>query len=302
MEDASILQKTLVELGISKTMTSIAISSSTFHLFSALPPELRNQIWRYALPDKVGPALYFYRKGCWCPRRLTESDQGYHPEDDELNLNFDFRYDFLDDVQVEVPLAFVNREARGIALAWVREQGVEMRPRNNRSYPIFVRPLDPMRDALYITLDKWEDFIREPDERRFEPDLLNRLVDINPGITRIAISEALLQREGEALAEMFWNYYRVDSLLIIVNAQADLQPVDNDIQVQRRWEFESVQGETFLWNLDRRRFDFEDSEDSEDTGDEDIYQRIAEVKRLGRGLRDHDIHSFEVRLAFAVSR
>jgi hypothetical protein len=32
------------------------------------------------------------------------------------NLILEFRHDLLDQVQVEAPLVFVNREARGIAL------------------------------------------------------------------------------------------------------------------------------------------------------------------------------------------
>ena len=69
------------------------------------------------MPDKFGPALYFYRKEYWCPRRLSKSDEAYDPENDENNLNFEFRLDLLDDAQFEVPLVFVNREACGIALA-----------------------------------------------------------------------------------------------------------------------------------------------------------------------------------------
>lgn len=73
--------------------------------------------------------------------------------------------------QFEVPLLFVNREARGIALAWVREQGIEIRPREHRQYPIFVRPFDPMRDVLYVALDKWDDLLREPNDWKFQLDL-----------------------------------------------------------------------------------------------------------------------------------
>lgn len=143
-----IIYTQLHELDFPKTMAVVATNSSIFPLFSSLPPELRNQIWRDAVPDKVGPALYFYRNGYWCPRRLSKSDKGYDPEKDENNLNFEYRHDLLDDAQFEVPLVFVNLEARGIALAWVREQGIEIRFCENRQHPIFVRPCDPMRDAL----------------------------------------------------------------------------------------------------------------------------------------------------------
>ena len=277
-----------------------ATNSSTFPLFSSLSPELRNQIWRDALPDKVGPALYFYRKGCWCPRRLSKSDEGYDTENDENNLNFEFRHDLLDDVQFEVPLVFVDREARGIALAWVREQGIEIRPCEDRQYPVFVRPFDPMRDALYIAFNKWDDFLCEPDDRQFQPDLFEQLVDIKSDLTRIAVPEALLRSEVATLSEMFRYFFYLKVVFIIVDAQPDLQSADKDMKVQRRWEFESTQGEAFFWNDDRDGFDFGDSEY---IGDEALYRLIEKAsKGLGEGLVKNHIRSFEIRPLFVVRR
>ncbi|KAI0836742.1 hypothetical protein F5Y06DRAFT_298432 [Hypoxylon sp. FL0890] len=103
-------------------MTTAVISSS-FPLFPRLSLKLRDKIWRDSLPDKVGPALYIYREGCWGLRQLKETDEGYYPGLDYYNFTFEFRYDLLDDVQFDIPMAFVNREARDVALAWAREQG-----------------------------------------------------------------------------------------------------------------------------------------------------------------------------------
>lgn len=99
-------------------MVAAATNSSTFPHFSSLPPELRHQIWREALPDRDGPALYPYRTG----DAYANPTRG---NTDVCNVNFEFRHDLLGPVPVEVQqqLVFVNREARGIALAWVREQG-----------------------------------------------------------------------------------------------------------------------------------------------------------------------------------
>ena len=131
------------------------MAAAVFSLFSILPAELRNQIWQDALPDKVGQALYFYRKGCWCPRRLTEADEDYDPENDELNLNIEFFHDLLDYVQFEVPLFFVNHEARGITLSWIHEQGLKIHFREDRCSLIFERLFDPIHDTLYVPLNKW---------------------------------------------------------------------------------------------------------------------------------------------------
>lgn len=93
-----------------------------FTLFLTLAPELRNNIWRASLPGAIGPSLYFYGEGrYWCSRRLVESDPGYIAGATEMGM--DFRTDLLErDNQFQVPLFFVNREARGIALAWCREK------------------------------------------------------------------------------------------------------------------------------------------------------------------------------------
>jgi hypothetical protein len=91
--------------------------AAVFSLFSRLPPGLRNQIWPDALPKKAKQAIYFYKKGCWRPRRLTKADVDYDPKNDELNLKFEFHHNLLDYVQFEIPIFFVNREARGITLA-----------------------------------------------------------------------------------------------------------------------------------------------------------------------------------------
>ena len=281
-------------------MAAATTNCSTFPLFSSLPRELRNQIWRDALPDKVGPALYFYRKGCWCPRRLSKSDEEYDSENDENNLNFEFRHDLLDDNQFEIPLVFVNREARDMALAWVREQGIEIRPREDKQYPVFVRSFDPLRDALYIALDKWDDFLCEPEDRLSQSDLFEQLVDIKSDLTRIAVPEALLRSEVATLPEIFRNFFHLKVLCIIVDAQPDLQSADNDAKVQRRWEFESTQGGAFFWDDDRGGFN---SENSEYIGDEALYRLIEEAnKGLGEGLAKNHIRSFEIPPVFAVRR
>ncbi|KAI9777874.1 MAG: hypothetical protein M1835_005119 [Candelina submexicana] len=279
-------------------MTAATVDHALFPQFSTLAPELRNQIWADALPDEVGPALYFYRKGCWCFRRLARSDVGYDYDNDENNLNFEFRYDLLDDVQFEVPLLLVNREARGIALSWVRAQGTKIRLCRDREYPVFKRPFNTTLDALYIPPDKWDEFLREPDDQLFHPDILDQLVTTVTHITRIAVPEALLRNEGTILSEMFQNYFNVKELFVVVDAQPDLQSVDNVLKLQPPWEFESTQGGAFIWNNDRGGFD---PEDNNDNGHEALYRLIEEVnKGIGEGLINHHIRSFKIQPAYAV--
>ena len=100
------------------------MTTTAFTLFPALPFELRHQIWRNALPEHRRPTLYLYRgKGCWVPRPLVEGDPGYIAGRVMDQLGFDFLTDrFGHDNQFDLPLCFANREARRVALAWLKQQ------------------------------------------------------------------------------------------------------------------------------------------------------------------------------------
>ena len=283
-------------------MAAAAINSSIFSRFSSLPPELRNQIWHDALPDNDGSVLYPYRKGCWCLRCLSGSDAGYDPYV-PANLWLVFCHDLLDHVQVDVPLVFVNREARGIALAWVHEQGIQMRFCEDRECHIFVRSFDPIRDVLYVAVHQFNNFCIEPYDRMFEPDLLNQMFTSDSGLTRIGIPEALLQVESNPLAGLFEWFDHITTLFILVDTQPDFE--DNDTKVQRRWEFESRRTRAIFWNRNQSRFDWGEGEY---VGDEGLYRRIEELgKEVGKEfLQDpvlqSRVRSFEIRPIFAIRR
>lgn len=275
----------------------MAAAAAEFPLFSRLPPELRNQIWQDALPE-IGQPLYFYKKGCWCPRRLVEGDPGYDPDNDELNLVYEFRHELLNHVKIDVPGYFVNREAHGIASAWIHGQGLELC--SHKGELIFVRPFDPLRDTLYVPLEKWNDFINEPADRTFQPDLLYRGLDC-PGIvfTRIAIPKAVLEDDPDPLSAFFDWYERFNKLFIIANPPPELQPDDNDTGVQQKlWELEDTQGPMYFWN--GAGFEWQDSQY---VGDDALYKRIEEtsnklIETLAQSGKDH----FAVLSAVAVAK
>lgn len=282
-------------------MTEATIGSPTFPLFSSLPPELRCQIWRDALPSKVAPALYFWRKGCWFPRRLTESEEGFDPVREELNLLFEFRHDLLDATQLKLALVSVNFEARGIALAWAREQGLAIHTSDGSHYPILACPFDHLaRDVLYFTYDQWVGCIREQYDRMFEPDLVERNLDMRIEISRIAVSEEVLrQSEFNILAEIFEQFFLVEVIFVICGAQPASQFVDSMVRVQQRWEFENAQGGAFFWNRDRHGFDFRDGERM--SVYEPVYKLIEEAsEELVTDLTRSQIRTLEIRLAGAI--
>ena len=282
--------------------------ASIFPLFPSLPAELRHQIWQDALPDKIHQPLYSYKKGCWTPRLVTESDPDYDFENPHLNLNFEFRHELLDDVEFEVPLFYVNREARGFALAWVREQGLAIRFHRGRGCVVFVRAFDPKHDTLYVPFNKWDEFFREPFDRNFEPDLMERNVNLpGPAFTRVAMSEAVLRSEDNSLCEFFDYYVSVREVFVIVDAQPDLdmQPEDDgeddDMRLQQRWEIESgALRARFFWNNDREGFEWADREDF---GDKSLCKFIQEASNgVGEKLVENWKRVFEVRPVFAVRK
>lgn len=203
-------------------MTAKADPAPVFHLFPRLPPELRLQIWRDALPAAVGPGLYSYKQGCWGPGALPQD----HPEHDsahpELNLTLEFRHDLLGRTGLDPALASASREAREVALRWAAAQGGP-ETRTSASGPLLVRAFDPGRDVLYVSLDDWDGFCSEPLYRPFEEDMVNRHYTVECSVSRVAVAEAFVRQRDcyrGFLQEMCEAYKSLTTLYVIL----DLQP------------------------------------------------------------------------------
>ena len=314
--------------------------SPMFPLFSDLPAELRNQIWRNALPYPTGPTLHFYKPGCWCPRQLTESDQRWDPND-ELNLDLEFRYDLLNHPHIEIPLISVNHESRAIALAWVREQGIETHFRDDsgdengdndsrqqqQRLDFFVRPFDLMNDAVYVAPDQWDEFMLSSFNRSSEPDLLDKTVDVRPNMTHLAVPEALLLRRddgagGDPFSELFEYYWWVRVLFVVLGDAPEPGLEDrlseNGIKGPPRpgrlWELDEStihRARALIWDAERGRFEYsvdgDDGEYAVGDRDEALEKRMEEVGSiLSKSLitwRDENLDTnFEIRPVVAVAR
>ncbi|AEO66323.1 uncharacterized protein THITE_2087795 [Thermothielavioides terrestris NRRL 8126] len=168
------------------------MATTTFPFFPFFPAELRYEIWDHALQEfePTRPVLHFFRRrGCWVPQPLTESDPGYIAGRKQLGMYF--RTDLLEpDNQLVVPLVYVNREARRVALAWFRKQGIEIRPQPD-GRALLVRPFRPELDALYASWQKFFEFYYEPVDRLCEPDLRGQSVHLHSAVGRIAVPEAV---------------------------------------------------------------------------------------------------------------
>lgn len=230
---------------------------STFFSFSKLPPELRNMIWRHTLDRDEGLVLYPYKKGYWCPRLAsTPDDDGFDPIHPEINVVFEFRPD-LYRVRIEVPVAFVNTEARRNAIAWAQEQ----HPRiltyfegygPNQYEPIFLRAFNSDHDALYVAPGQLGDFIREESDTQFA-----REKEISSPFKRfhIAMPESLVRDEAVELPKIL-DYYGLARLYIIVGALPSIVPYHTySDAAERLYECKASQ-RVALWTDFHWEFDF----------------------------------------------
>ena len=310
-------------------MAATATSTSEFHHFMSLPLELRYQIWEDALPEESGPVLYFYKTGDWCLQDPLSRYEPCYSEENALKAHYKYRHDMLDAAQVKIPIFFVNREARRIALAWIYKHNIQIRDftRKHESLPapVFVKPFDPKDDTLYIAINRWTVFFHDPVHRWLGVPWISRMVCIHPAsITRIAIPKALFRGKCKVAAQLaellvitipfscydlyFADFQKlqedwfcnIQSLSIVVDAPMDLKPVHNGMKMQSRWELKNLEGGAFIWNRDHRRFDFIGTKDAID---EALYNLIMKInKRLSKALvdDDHPTRSFEVRPVYAI--
>ncbi|KAH6607296.1 hypothetical protein Trco_003609 [Trichoderma cornu-damae] len=294
-------------------MVRPSIRPPTFARFPSFPPELRLQIWRECLPDLDGITLHKYKKGCWGPEPLEKagSDEP-QPAAGEAIVKFDFRHDMLDDVRFDVALLFVNREARGVALDWAREQGVELRFCEDRRRHVFVHPFHPLRDALFVHSDQWEEFCLEPYDRLAQPDLLGQVVTGSPELTRLAVPHTTIEADCSTVSDVFHWFPRLQVLFIILDVQADLtletfllggdrERAKARLQRQQ-WKVGAARGRAMVWNGDSHSFEWRDGVGIGNTA---LYgqmeQVAAEMSRLltARG-ESGSSSGFEIQPVFAV--
>lgn len=284
---------------------------STFSRFSRFPPELRLQIWRESLPD-LGIALHNYKRGCWGPQKLPKVESEAEPDEqhgtDQDVVNFGFCHEMLDTFHVDMPLVFVNHEARSVALAWAHEQGIDMRFSEDTKRHVFVRRFDPMRDALFIGINQWDDFCLEPFDRLAQPDLFDQTVTNNPELTRIAVPHTTIWADCATLPDVFHWFPRLQVLFVILDIQLDLNMERMLLKGDRKkararlqnqqWKVGDARGRALVWNAAKRRFDWRGSVG---LGNQALFRQMEEAAReMHAWLAQREAGSFEIQPVYAV--
>ena len=193
---------------------------SKFSLFPLLPAELRNMVWEEALPRDFGTCLFPYRPGLWKPRKLSPGDEHFDTEEDTLNLLLEFHLDTLDPIRINLPLAFINHEARHVALDWLRRNYMKLLPYGEHPLPLAVRAFQYERDILFIPPDKWRAFAWELINRHQEPDLRGRSVTIrNLPLRNIAVMQKSVAEEHPSDWLMMFQTYGCTSKMFVITEE-----------------------------------------------------------------------------------
>jgi hypothetical protein len=260
-----------------------ATPQPSFSLFPSLPGELRNAIWRAALPKPIAPspALIPSKPECW--RFEGPAD---HPE-------ITFRHELLD-IHIELPLAYVNQEARSIALPWAEEHGLEPRGRRGQ-YPVFVRDFEPRVDALYLGPSQLKECFDEIHNPVMDPEFEGRLFSIGASVHVLSMSEtALRDRMALLMVSYLTDMYmvNVEQLLVIVQPAEDHY---EDAIRDRQCGFLLAPGDVWCWDCDNKRF-VVDCGNGECFGD-GVVSRVLQASRPDA---DAFPPGFKIRPVFAV--
>lgn len=245
---------------IPHTMSFLTAPTATFHLFSNLAAELRNQIWHDALSGATTPALVPWKPGFWFFQGAPDIER-LHAHDSIIEVPF------------KMPTALVSREARSIALAYVRDLRLKTIARGHDQVPVFTRPFDRLKDALLMQPSEIGAISWEAAKRLFQDDMENIPHSTYSDLKSIAMSATALRRENamQNVAEILGFYTSVDTLFVVVIDELDGQTCG----------FEPATGDAYEW-----------------TGDPPEFVRCTTSPPVGDGIVESLVCTEEVKTAF----
>lgn len=288
--------------------TTMAYSTRhrAFHPFPRLPAELRLQIWRETLPDLEGVTLHGYKKGCWDLRDPLPEESNAPTRADKI---LDFRHELLDDVHIDMPIVFVNREARATALSWARAQGIKMDFNTEKACHVFVLPFNPWQDALFINSHKLDEFCVEPADRLAGLQFRGQSAYSNPEITQVALPHTALTSEISVFYDMIHWFPRLEVVYIIVDIEigedipkrlsAEDRRRAKERMKHQRWKASQAQGHSYAWDSKDRKFV---RNIGTPIGFRSMYREIEEYLTVGiaKVFAKKDVERFEIRPVLMV--
>lgn len=305
-----------------------------FSAFSRLPTELRRLIWNYALPGRIGATLHFFKsKNTWGSRDVTVGEEHYEADREGFQKLLEFQLGLLDnEVQFDMPLLSVNSEARALALAWIREQGIITTPskptkfknsqpgrRKRADLPVLSgrRPFCASRDALYVPYTHWISFLASSVDPNFPS---GTFFGVSSDLEILAIPEDSMDDNTNNPQEIFEDHPNLRSLLVVMGTKPNYSPPysdDNDnarlrdavsnghpadSMAHERWEYESLVKGSFIWQPDQERLLFDGTVSADEIPDR-VHRMIEKATtELKLSLREACISNFEIRPVTAIRK
>lgn len=175
---------------------------------------------------------------------------------------------------------------------------------DGKQHRVFERGWNPSSDALYVPLELWNDFLDEPWERFWQPDMDGRNYSISGGIWHLAVPETLLSTSGinDNILALFDYYGETKTLYVVVGPQPDLDATGShgDSQPQR-WEMEDAKMGAYIYNHELGKFGFIHGEDR---CHESLYELMEDIATtIAADFREANNSSrriFEIRPVFAI--
>lgn len=288
-------------------------TTATFPRFPDLPPELRTEIWRHALPIRIAPALFTFKGGCWKPCIRTASDRDYQPDNPSANRVVRFQHDQLrGGMRLKLALLCVNSEARDVVLAWaVKQPGVEVLDGTNKNHksddggPIVLCRFDPERDCVFVHFKDWEEFNNDQAlaflESGWHP--LDPRLGLECDIKRIAVPNNFFLQRNKHWRELYAltaSFTALGALYIVAGPLPAVSTLGADDQVhQWRCEIDDISGAQVSWDRNLLKWSLQNQ-----SGDSQL-QFVGDVvwqaiRELDRGVMVQE--SFTVRQVSLVKR
>jgi hypothetical protein len=127
-------------------------------------------IWKAAVPPDFGQCVFPWRAGCWTVIALPASPGSDSDSDESAAKCAEYSTAGLGCIEIPLPMAHVNREASQAARDWIQRNNSESTPQSRIRLvatprgPVALRGFDCRRDALFVSSEQWESFMKEVDE------------------------------------------------------------------------------------------------------------------------------------------
>lgn len=171
-------------------------------------------------------------------------------------IDLEFDHTRLPQAHFSVPMFFVNSEARSVALGWMKQHNIQIRYYPEAEALLLVRAFDIYYDTLFVPVGQFNEFICEPSDRQFQPDLIYRNLGCpEPEVRKVAMRFDKSSEDECRVVEIFEWYRLVETVYAI--AKGDEVPVELDeFGLQPRLELE-IDDPALRWEGEVDDGDFE---------------------------------------------